>query len=217
MMKKKNVQRLYAIQSAASGAVKKTMVNHYPLGEIAAGAVRGALLGCQEIGWDDPKSVAAAMTGVMRASGEILQAMSPEQDVFLAELSKLSGDAIGMALELDAAPVDAAEGAVIGAMSIVDGSDGDLFVQISAVTSGLVKGAAKVAGDSVGGVARGAVKGAVGESRYLGADASTVAYAAAQGAFTAAGEIGGDAPDQVRAALAAPIAGVDIVLPGDTH
>ncbi len=123
MTNKVDAHRLRAMKAAASYAVKHTIVADRALGKIAAGAVRGALVSARELGWTDPGGITAAMTGVMQSSGQILDAISLDKSAFVEALAKISEDAMAMALKEKAAPIEAAEGAVIGAMDGVRGSD----------------------------------------------------------------------------------------------
>lgn len=207
-----DAHRLRAMKAAASFAVKHTVVADSRLGKIAAGAVRGALVSARDLGWNDPGGVTATMTGVMQSSGQILDAVSLDESTFVEALSKITEDAMAAALEENAAPIEAAEGAVVGAMAGVRGSQPDLVARMSAVTRGLVKGAANCDKTLVGAVARGAFKGAVEQSTNLGVAATVLAYAAARAAFAAASEIDVDAQQRVREALAEPIAGVEVDL-----
>ncbi len=84
---------------------------------------------------------------------------------------------------------------------------------MSAVTRGLVKGAAKVDGNLVGAVASGAFKGAVELSTNLGSVATVIAYAAAKAASAAASEVGVDAKQLVREALATQIDDLEDMVP----
>lgn len=205
MVNDRDVHRLRAMKAAVSYAVKHTVVADDALGKIAAGAVRGALVSARQLGWADPAGIVATMTGVMQSSGQILDAIALDESTFVKALSKISSAAMAMALAENAEPVHAAEGAVIGAMAGVTGSETDLVERICAVTRGLVMGAAKVDATVVGAVASGACKGAVERPMASGCGAAVVAYAVAKAAFAAAGEIGLDAQRQVREALATQI------------
>lgn len=106
-----------------------------------------------------------------------------------------------MALSLDADPFCAAEGAVVGAMTLLTDQAGDPSRRVKVMAGALVKGGAHERSEQIGTVASGVVEGAIRRSAQINLDVAQVAEAAAAGALGAAAEFGPEAQERVRQAL----------------